>query len=273
MNSLLESLDWPQLGFVGKPKHVETFEHGKSHLTELIEIDDRQLVIKHLDYSYDISVSAQQLAAEHGLAPAIYFAEKPTLVMEYIALEDHSWNAKTVAFLANSLGQLHSIETSESVPKLDLVSVYQDQISQVKDCLIRSWYSLLQSLIHKFASRGRELCFCHNDLVIENILVHNQQVTFIDWEYAALNDPWFDLAAVRVYADLSDDLYAAFLEAYKQGWSEHKDSELDIVAQICVLYLDLIWQEVKDKVDQQDKLNKIQALKNLATKVGIELTA
>merc|ERR1712168_309481 len=37
-------------------------------------------------------------------------------------------------------------------------------------------------------------CFCHNDLQELNIMVHNDNLTFIDWEYSSYGHRDFDIA-------------------------------------------------------------------------------
>jgi thiamine kinase-like enzyme len=39
-------------------------------------------------------------------------------------------------------------------------------------------------------------CLCHNDLLRTNRLSSGSQLLALDWEYAAMGDPLFDLAAV-----------------------------------------------------------------------------
>lgn len=58
---------------------------------------------------------------------------------------------------------------------------------------------------------------CHNDLVCDNVLlVEGQGLLLIDWEYAGVGDPWFDLAVVVRHHDLGDALAESFLEDYLQ---------------------------------------------------------
>lgn len=65
---------------------------------------------------------------------------------------------------------------------------------------------------------GTPLALCHNDLVAENMLAtEGQGIVLIDWEYAGVGDPFFDLAVVVRHHGLADDLADGFLEAYLQG--------------------------------------------------------
>lgn len=54
---------------------------------------------------------------------------------------------------------------------------------------------------------------CHNDLVARNVLA-GETVVLIDWEFAGMGDPIFDLAVVVQHHGLSDRLEEGFLTAY-----------------------------------------------------------
>jgi thiamine kinase-like enzyme len=58
---------------------------------------------------------------------------------------------------------------------------------------------------------------CHNDLVCENaVLTDGPGLLLIDWEYAGVGDPYFDLAVVVRHHELGQALAEYFLEAYLQ---------------------------------------------------------
>lgn len=58
---------------------------------------------------------------------------------------------------------------------------------------------------------------CHNDLVCENVLLTpGQGLLLIDWEYAGIGDPWFDLAVVVRHHELGEALAGHFLADYLQ---------------------------------------------------------
>lgn len=58
---------------------------------------------------------------------------------------------------------------------------------------------------------------CHNDLVCDNVLLTAaEELLLIDWEYAGVGDPYFDLAVVVRHHELGEELAGYFLEAYLQ---------------------------------------------------------
>ncbi len=73
------------------------------------------------------------------------------------------------------------------------------------------------------------LCPCHNDLLNENFLLEDGtgQIRILDWEYAGMGDPHFDLgnlAAQHLYADEHDELLLASYwgAVTPEHWARHK---------------------------------------------------
>ena len=65
------------------------------------------------------------------------------------------------------------------------------------------------------ARRGRvELRPCHNDLLTSNFIDDGSSLRIVDWEYAGMGDPFFDLANFAVNHELDAAARAALLEAY-----------------------------------------------------------
>jgi thiamine kinase-like enzyme len=62
----------------------------------------------------------------------------------------------------------------------------------------------------------KEYVLCHNDLNPQNIFF-SDDVKFIDWEYAEVNDRYFDLACVCMEFNLSSEMQEVWLEAYFEG--------------------------------------------------------
>ena len=55
---------------------------------------------------------------------------------------------------------------------------------------------------------------CHNDLLTANFLDDGERLRLLDWEYAGMNDPYFDLGNFASHHDLGPDGEVALLEAY-----------------------------------------------------------
>src|SRR2546427_2321421 len=55
---------------------------------------------------------------------------------------------------------------------------------------------------------------CHNDLLLGNFLDDGQRIRILDWEYAAMGDPFFDLGNFAAHLTLNDDRETVLLDAY-----------------------------------------------------------
>ena len=56
---------------------------------------------------------------------------------------------------------------------------------------------------------------CHNDLLNANFIDDGERIRIVDWEYAGMGDPFFDLGNFSVNHDLAPDEDAILLEAYE----------------------------------------------------------
>jgi len=59
-----------------------------------------------------------------------------------------------------------------------------------------------------------ELAPCHNDLLNANFIDDGVRIRIVDWEYAGMGDPYFDLGNVSINHELTPDDDAALLAEY-----------------------------------------------------------
>jgi thiamine kinase-like enzyme len=71
-------------------------------------------------------------------------------------------------------------------------------------------------LISKLYNSDTRLTLCHNDLTKPNILV-GDTISFIDWEYASLNDPHYDIATIFQAFNLNANQRDTFLIGYNSA--------------------------------------------------------
>ena len=68
-------------------------------------------------------------------------------------------------------------------------------------------------LTDQLLTAGYHRALCHNDLVYRNVIGSNP-ARLIDWEYAGVGDPFFDLAVVIRHHELPATLARGFIKAY-----------------------------------------------------------
>ena len=175
----------------------------------------------------------QQLAHEAGLANRVLFVNETVYMTEYAdgvvwsldCLDDDA----NIEQLAAALRKLHSLPLTGRV--FNAIAAPDD--ARVRDCLNKL----------AAAPRPQNLCLCHNDLVVENI-INAPATRFLDWEYACDNDPFFDLATVAAHHGMSLAQRRTLLDAYFDGDGERWQAQLERQAEVydALLYL---WQRAQ----------------------------
>ncbi len=75
----------------------------------------------------------------------------------------------------------------------------------------------IEDIREVFSNNPPPLSPCHNDPLCENWLDDKKNFYLIDWEYSGMNDPLFDLGALAIEAELTDEQERFFLKEYFGG--------------------------------------------------------
>ena len=79
-------------------------------------------------------------------------------------------------------------------------------------------YALAQAIARRIElaliTNPLEMQPCHNDFLPGNLIDDGTRMRIVDWEYAGMGDPFFDLGNFSINNDLTDAEDAAFLAAY-----------------------------------------------------------
>lgn len=119
-----------------------------------------------------------------------------------------------IIYVAKKLKKLHTAELS--VPfgymMFNKLKVYKEGVPKHL-YLEGSYENKVVREVRKIFSKT-PMTLCHNDLVKDNLLFKFNDVIFIDWEYAAMNNPYFDLASFISENNLSAEQEEFFLTKY-----------------------------------------------------------
>ncbi|MEM7364167.1 MAG: phosphotransferase [Pseudomonadota bacterium] len=110
--------------------------------------------------------------------------------------------------------------------------------------------------------RGRYLppvkhCLCHNDLSRENLIESSKGLVAIDWEYARLGDPAFDVAVVAEMSALTD----LQLDTLTNGYGREANlSERLPGARLLYALIEILWWRAAEgvTVDVDEKLSGLK---------------
>ena len=117
----------------------------------------------------------------------------------------------------------------KTIKKLHSHDIYNDD--NIKTALCR--YELVKNstqdvidALDEIDCYAVEYVLCHNDLNAKNILWYNDKAMLLDFEYAAVNDCYFDLASISVEFSLSEANDIHMLDVYF-GDAFYDENKLD----------------------------------------------
>jgi thiamine kinase-like enzyme len=182
-------------------KQIESctlLEHqGYCNENYLVVADGVKYIVRKLlrdDIDRELEWRVQNLAYAQGITaePLVFDEENGFMVFAFLEGEHKSkLSENELKVLAKTLQKLHYISIDEKPIALEIDI----------------------SLVEKYS---KEYVLCHNDLNPQNIFFSNN-IKFIDWEYAGVNDRYFDLACVCVEFGLEGEVVEVFLGAYFKG--------------------------------------------------------
>jgi thiamine kinase-like enzyme len=191
--------------------------------------DQRYLLRKFKEQTVDrkFEFKVQNLAYEKEIAakPILLDEENGLMICEF--LEGHHkevMERNDLKNIVDLLKKLHMIQVDTEVLNLeDLFDTKSQGVIEAFDT-VKNYQT--------------EYVLCHNDLNPKNILF-SEEVKLIDWEFASINDKYFDLASLCVEFHLDEKEETYFLEAYFLTKEEIQREKLNAYKTI---YIDLCKQ-------------------------------
>ena len=201
---------------------------GLSNLNYLVRLPTGGLVVRLAQPapgSYanrEDEIAAARLGERLGIAPRVVFAEAASglLVSKFVeAARAPAHEPGALARMGAALARLH--RCGETLPgRYDIFAVIAryEALLRATGRALPHWpprVAVKRAEAEAFLkTAARLLAPCHNDPVPENFLDLNDRVLLIDWEYAGMNDPAFDLAYLSLEAELTPDAERALLTAH-----------------------------------------------------------
>lgn len=168
----------------------------------LIANDTKYIVRKLLrdDVDRELEWKVQRLAYDVGITaePLVFDRKQGFMVFSFLEGEHkNKLDKNDVIHLAKILQKLHAIKVDNAPINLEIKNKTEEVLQAF-------------SVIDKYP---KEYVLCHNDLNPKNIFFSND-IKLIDWEYAGMNDRYFDLACICVEFGLDEKMQKTFLDAY-----------------------------------------------------------
>jgi len=169
----------------------------------LVITSDRKYIVRKLlrdDVDRELEWKVQRLAYDVGITvePLVFDRKQGFMVFAFLeGGHKDKLDKDDVVHLAKILQKLHAISVEQSPVNLEIKNKTKEAIKAFET-------------IDKYP---KEYVLCHNDLNPKNIFFFND-IKLIDWEYAGVNDRYFDLACVCVEFGLDDAQQKVFLDTY-----------------------------------------------------------
>ena len=195
--------------------------------------------------SIETELKIHEFLSNYDLCPDIldYDLLNNHIVYEYLkySVENSKYDQVFLEILGKALSKLHSLNYSDQdVDTFEgKVEGYRKILSKVATTEIQESFALFDKLYKK----PSKFVFCHNDLNTSNIFF-NKQMKFIDWEYAGLNMPIYEIASIKKSFNFSSDQLNIFFKAYGQDFNPNEIQEFEVL----VGFVEKIWQKVTNKL-------------------------
>jgi len=207
-------------GITNRNYHVIVAGEGDQFVIRLAGNDTHLLGI-----SREVEHAATVAAAGVGVGPEVVAFIRPEgyLVTRFIVgapvgLEDVH-RPPILRRIADSMRRIHG---GPAIPglfvPLRIVEAYR-ALAHARGVAIPAEYELARQVGHRIEAAllaaPIEPRPCHNDLLNANFIDDGERIRIVDWEYAGMGDPFFDLGNFSVNHDLTADEDELLLEAYE----------------------------------------------------------
>ncbi len=177
-----------------------------------------------LGISREVEHAATVAAAGVGVGPEVTAFIRPEgyLVTRFIegqpVTDEAVHRSETLERVAASLRRIHG---GPAIPglfiPLRIAEVYR-ALAAARGVPIPAAYDLATSVGRRIElallTAPIPLVPCHNDLLNANFIDDGTRIRIVDWEYAGMGDPFFDLGNFSINHELTPDEDAALLAAY-----------------------------------------------------------
>lgn len=195
-------------------------------------------------------------AAAAGLAPAILRCEPTEGILVADWVNGRTWTPREIRqpaqirAMAQLLRRVHALAIPPPARVLSpaaWIAQYSEALAHHAPAVPRRSAGLRGAadarLAMLAASRPSEPALCHSDLHNLNVTM-GERLMLLDWEYAHLSDPYWDLAGWTANNDWPQSLAARLLENYLQRPAEPQESAHLALLAWLYDYVCLLWSEL-----------------------------
>lgn len=204
------------------------------------EMISRANEIKNAVYANEVGVDSELVYfnEESGIKISRFIENAETLSPEATKKQNN------MTMVCEILRKLHNYnkKMSNDFDIYGKIEQYEKLANEVNAVFFEDYYEVKNKVLYLKNIMDKldvKLTPCHNDTIAENFIKSGEDKMYlIDWEYAGMNDPMWDLAAHSLENKFSEDEEELLLNIYFNGKVEEKYKKRILINKI---YQDFLW--------------------------------
>jgi thiamine kinase-like enzyme len=175
------------------------------------------------------------LVSSAGIAPPVLRCDpsRRLLVTRWIeptAAARRNDDPRQIVRVAGVMAQLHGLSVSPALRRIRFdVEARLLEAGLPATPTLRQLGDTAAAVFAQLAAASSALVLCHHDIHAQNIVLDaTDRLWLVDWEYAGLNDPVFDLASYASQCGLSPDSLQVLCEAYAAAGGAVEEGKLGL---------------------------------------------
>jgi thiamine kinase-like enzyme len=230
---------WP-----GRDPNLVPITSGITNANVKVEVDDEAFVVRLPGLDTDLlgidrqaELEATRTAAAAGVGPDVIDFVDGCLVTRFVAGEQiPEEDLQREDVLANLVRSIRAIHASPPIPStfpvFRIVERYQE-LASARGVTIPEAYALAHeravSIERAFDRSPMPVTTCHNDLLNANFLMDGEHVWIVDYEYAGMGDPFFDLGNLSINNGFTGSAQENLLRLYFRDVRETHRARLGLM--------------------------------------------
>lgn len=250
-----------RLPFIDGPAELEAIGGGITNHNVVVRCGGRASYVARLCEDRPLlgidrrnEVVCQRAAAELGVAPEVVHHEPGLLVSRFVEGQTLAVaDLREPPRLARAAGLLRRLHGSWDTMTGEVLYFSPFQAARTYARTAAGLGARLPVDIEDLLSDARALARrlgpfrpvpCHNDLLPANLIDDGHRLWLVDWEYAGIGHPLFDLANLAANAGLDDEQESTLLAAYR-GRVEPRDLVAVRILRAASMLREALWAAIQ----------------------------
>jgi thiamine kinase-like enzyme len=253
----------PELGpLEGEPQPLDG---GITNRNYRIRMGGDDLVLRMCDHGAEVlgidrtteEIASRRAAAEH-IAPVVvaFLSDVPALVTRWLPggglTPEEVRSPSVMKQVAALLRRLHGTPALPSAFAVFRLIEDQRELAAAVPASYERVLTLARRIEAALTGPEHVPVSCHNDLLTANFVLDGRRVCIVDWEYAGMNDRYFDLGNLSVNNGFEAEHDRMFLELYfEEPVTERRFAALALM-RVVSDFREAMWGAVQERRSNLD---------------------